>query len=207
MNTIGSLGGALASALNVNEWGHVIGINSTADGSAFLGVLWRDGEFTNLSSLSGFDCSEPVGINDRDQIVGFAYSCETDASAAFLWENGEMVVLNTLIPADSGIDLQSGSWIDEDGVIAAQGVLTTGSNAGDSRAVLLIPNGQCSAEVQAARATALKNTSTARSSANATGAALMKGALLRGPDGRVNPMFLKPVSPAMLRSGFQDQSH
>jgi probable HAF family extracellular repeat protein len=186
----------------------VIGVNSTADGSAFLGVLWRDGEFTNLSSLSGYDCSEPVRINDRDQIVGFAYSCETGVYAAFLWENGEMVDLNTLIPGDSGIDLQFGSWIDEDGVIAAQGVLTSGSNMGDNRAVLLIPNGQCDAEVQAARAAVLKNMSAARSSANATGAALMKGgALLRGPDGRVNPMFLKPVSPAVLQSEFQDQSH
>jgi probable HAF family extracellular repeat protein len=195
LGTVGTLGGE-GSAFNVNELGHVIGINFTADDSALHVVLWRDGKFIDLSTLSGYDCSYPGRINDRDQIVGYSFSCETGAAHAFLWENGEMVDLNTLIPAGAGVELQYAEWINEEGMIAAQGVLTTGSNMGATRTVLLIPDGPCDAGAQAARA--------APPSA-ATGG-FRKGALLRRPDGRLNAMFLKPVSPAVLRSQIQHQS-
>jgi probable HAF family extracellular repeat protein len=203
LSSVGTLGGE-GSAFNVNDRGHVVGINLTADGSAELAVLWSDGKFTNLSTLSGFDCSQPARINNRDQIVGTSFSCETGAARAFLWENGEMLDLNTLIPGNVDIELQSAGWINEEGLIAAQGVLTTGSNMGAARAVLLIPNGPCDPGVQAARAAALKSMAAARQSATTGG--LRSGALLRGHDGRVNPMFLKPVSPAVLRSQIQNQS-
>jgi probable HAF family extracellular repeat protein len=196
LNTVGTLGGE-GSAFNVNELGHVIGLNVTADGSAFYAVLWRDGKFTDLSTLSGYDCSYPGNINNRDQIVGYSLSCETGAARAFLWENGEMLDLNTLIPGDAGIELQYAGWINEEGLIAAQGVLTTGSHMGDSRAVLLIPNGPCDPGVEAARAATLKSMATARESAS-TGRPARS--LFRDADGRVSPMFLKPVSPAVLRS-------
>jgi probable HAF family extracellular repeat protein len=141
---VGNLGGPVSAAYNVNELGHVVGISTTAGGSV-LAVLWRNGEFTNLISLSadGDDCSAPYRINSRDQIVGVSFSCETGVEHAFLWESGEMVDLNTLIPADSGLELESAAWINDDGVIAVQALLTEGSNSGDSRAVLLIPSGEC----------------------------------------------------------------
>jgi hypothetical protein len=41
---------------------------------------------------------------------------------------------------------------------------------------------------------------------SATTVAPRTGALFRGPDGRVNPVFLKPVSLAVLRSQIQKQS-
>jgi probable HAF family extracellular repeat protein len=196
LNTIGTLGGQ-GSAFNVNERGHVIGINSTADGAIHV-VLWREREFIDLSTLSGYDCSYPGRINNRDQIVGYSFSCETGAAHAFLWENGEMLDLNTLIPDDADIELQYAEWINEEGLIAVQGVLTTGTHMGDTRAVLLIPNGPCDPGVQAVRAAALNGTAAARQSAATDGP--VRGASLRGPDGRVNPMFLKPVPPAVLRS-------
>lgn len=196
LNTIGTLGGQ-GSAFNLNDLGHVIGLDLTADGSAFYAVLWRDGRFTNLSTLSGYDCSYPGSINNRDQIVGYALSCETGAARAFLWEDGEMLDLNTLIPADIGIELQYAAWINEEGMIAAQGVLTTGSQMGDSRAVLLIPNGPCDPGIEAARAAAPESLATPPQSATRIGPVK---SLFRGADGRVNPVLLKPVAPAVLRN-------
>jgi probable HAF family extracellular repeat protein len=139
LGTLGSVNGAL----NVNELGHVVGISSTTP-PTFLAVLWRNGEFINLSSLTadGDDCSSPARINSRDQIVGNSYSCTTGEGHAFLWENGEMVNLNSLIPSTSGLELIGAGWINESGVIAAQAMLTAGVNSGGQRAVLLFPDGK-----------------------------------------------------------------
>ncbi len=151
--TVGSLGGASGSALNVNELGHVVGFSSTAEGT-ILAVLWRNREFVNLGSLSGDDCSAPFSINSQDQIVGMSGSCATGVVRAFLWENGEMVDLNTLIPRNSGVQLESADWINEDGEIAAQAVLTAN---GAARAILLIPSGEWDSDTRVASSAALKN--------------------------------------------------
>jgi probable HAF family extracellular repeat protein len=171
----GSLGANQDSAFNVNERGHVVGVSTSRSG-AFLAVLWRDGKFTNLMSLGteGDDCSEPLRINSSDQIVGVSFSCQTGAEHAFLWERGEMVDLNSLIPADSGFELESANWIDEDGVIAAQAILTAGPDAGASRAVLLYPTGECR---DAAPAAAPNNTATGPVSREAKAAASAGSAL------------------------------
>ena len=199
LNSIGTLGGSSNSAFNVNEFGHVIGINSTADESAIHAVLWRDQTFTDLSTLSGDDCSEAFRINNDDQIVGISFSCETGATHAVIWENGEMVDLDTLIPSNAPVELTSANWISDDGVIAAQGILLAGSNMGATRAVLLIPTGECDAAAQAASAL---NRAAARASADSVAGAPSKGAL-SAPGGRANSMLFKPFSPAALRSKVQ----
>jgi len=188
---VGNLGGPLSSAINVNDVGHVVGLSTTADG-AFLAVLWRDGEFTNLMTLSadGDDCSEPYRINSLDQIVGVSFSCETGVEHAFLWEGGQMEDLNTLIPADSGLELESANWINDDGVIAAQAVLTQGDNSGDFRAVLLIPTGEWFDDTQTVK-------SKPASSDAMTRTPKMRS-LVQTRDGRVNPILLRPFAPAVL---------
>jgi probable HAF family extracellular repeat protein len=208
LNAIGTLGGASNSAFNVNDLGHVIGVNSTADNSDIHAVLWRDRKFTDLSTLSGDDCSEAFRINNSDQIVGISLSCETGVSHAFVWEHGEMVDLDTLIPSDAGIELTSANWISDDGVIAAQGFLLAGSDMGATRAVLLIPNGECDPAAQAAAALAAQMRGAARPSADESRASTSrKTALVLGADGRVDPMFFKPFSPAALRSKIRAQSN
>jgi len=203
LNTIGTLGGGMGSAFNVNDAGHVVGINFTADDSALHAVLWREGTFIDLLTLSGFDCSEPFRINNRDQIVGYAFSCETGSSSAFIWEDGEMVDLNALIPADSGVQLAEANWINDEGVIAAQAVLTTGLSAGDSRAVLLIPAGEC--DPNDLRSPAVKALTAMAPSADDL-RAKSKPAVLGARNGRVNPMWLRPFSSARLRSRIEHPS-
>jgi len=190
---VGNLGGTLNSAFTVNERGHVVGASSNASG-AILAVLWRNGEFTDLSTLSGDDCSEPFFINSQDQIVGISFSCETGVQHAFLWENGELADLNTLIPSNSGIELTAAEWINEDGEIAAQATLrSTGAQA----AVLLIPNGERDSDAKASSA-AIKDAARAAQSDGTQGQAPKKSGLRINNAGPLNHMLLRPFSPAML---------
>ena len=206
LNTIGTLGGATNSAFNANDLGHVVGVDSTADNAFVLAVLWRNGKFTDLSTLSGDDCSEPFRINNADQIVGISFSCETGASHAFVWERGEMVDLDTLIPSTAGIQLMSANWINDDGVIAAQGVLIAGTHMGASRAVLLIPDGECDPAARAA-AQAAQISAAAGPSAELANRSLSKSAIVFGAAGRLDPMFFKPFSPAALLRKMQTQAN
>lgn len=196
---VGNLQGAGNSALNVNELGHVIGADTNAEG-ALLAVLWRNGTFTNLESLSaeGDDCSEPFRINSHDQVVGVSFSCETGVEHAFLWENGEMQDLNTLIPSDLGVALESADWITDDGVIAAQAVLTVGPNTGASRAVLLIPTANWSDAVQTAITAAPKIVMGAANPSDSASTILKRKALLYTENGRLNPMLFRPFDPKKL---------
>jgi probable HAF family extracellular repeat protein len=195
LSTVGTLGGTESSAFNVNEFGHVVGISYTTGNAAVHAVLWRGKEFVDLSTLSGDDCSEPFRINNRGQIVGMSFSCETGVEHAFLWERGHMVDLNSRIPADSGLQLEEGQWINDDGMIAAQAVSTSGPNPGASLAVLLIPDGDCGEDAVSAPAV------------TAAAAELKRGpvAALQGAEGRVNAALLKPFSPALL--GAQKSAH
>jgi probable HAF family extracellular repeat protein len=187
----------------VNDHADVVGIDFTPNGSVVHAVLWREGRFTDLGTLSGFDCSEPNRISNRDQIVGFAFSCETGASSAFIWEDGEMVDLNALIPADSGLQLQNANWLDDEGVIYTQAVLTAGRSSDDSRAVLLIPAGECDPGDLSA---AVKALSAKSPSADVAGETTARPANLRDRNGRIDPMWLRPMSPAQLRNMMQHSS-
>jgi len=192
LSKVGTLGGMQSSAFNVNDSGQVVGISYTADNAALHAVLWRRQKFIDLSTLSGDDCSEPYRINNRGQIVGVSFSCETGVEHAFLWKDGHMVDLNRRIPADSGLELQSGNWINDEGVIAAQAVLTSGPEVGASRAVLLIPDGDCDGDDVGA----LANVATAE--AAPAPAARTPVAALRGAVGRPNPALFKPFSPTLF---------
>ena len=161
--TVGNLGGGFGSAYNVSEKGHVIGISSLPGDAAFHAVLWNKNKFTDLHTLSAYDCSSPAGINSKDQIVGTSFPCGNFLGGhAFIWEKGELVDLNTLIPNTAGIQLVAAAWINEDGKIAAQGILTA---TGASRAVLLIPNGGWAAADQAASPASLMDPAQPQNSA------------------------------------------
>jgi probable HAF family extracellular repeat protein len=192
LSSVGTLGGSMDSAFNSNDEGDVVGISSVPDDSAFHAVMWRGDTFTDLGTVDGDACSQPFRINSHDQVVGFSGACDFSTQHAFLWENGEIVDLDTLIPGNSGIQLLSANWINERGEIAAQATLTAG---GTSRAVLLIPNGEYDFDPQydsaASSDTALTRNSTKR-------AAATNGVLLKDDGGRLNPMFLRPFSPAKL---------
>jgi probable HAF family extracellular repeat protein len=173
--TVGNLGGTSGSATNVNEEGHVIGNSLLPGDQAFHAVLWRNDEFTDLGTVDGDACSLPYRINSRDQIVGQSVACDFSTTHAFLWENGEIVDLDMLIPADSGIQLTSADWINEEGVIAAQGVLTSGA----IRAVLLVPDHDCDDQCQDAITAKQQNAALAPQVVGAAKLTAAEKALLR----------------------------
>ena len=58
-------------------------------------------------------------VNNKDDVVGF--SIDQNGSTAFLWHDGVIMDLNTLIPANSPLDLLAAYSIDDAGEIAGQG--------------------------------------------------------------------------------------
>lgn len=115
---------------------------------------------------------------------------------AVLWEDLALVDLNTLIPADSGLELQSADWINDDGVIAAQAVLTQGNNAGASRAVLLIPDGESDRDREAD--STIRRNAIIPPQFGATQGPAKKIVMAVTEDGRVNSMLLRRFDPAKL---------
>jgi probable HAF family extracellular repeat protein len=202
LSTIGNLGGSLGSAYTVNEPGDVIGIYTLpGPGFVYHAVLWSGRKFTDLQTVDGDGCSQPFSINLLGQVVGFSGACDGSTSHAFLWENGEIVDLDTLIPSNSGVQLQYAGWINDNGEIAAQAVLTEG---GAYRAVLLIPDSDCDSDCDG-RVTASQNGAiTTPAAADATKAMTKQGAVLGYPANPLRPSLLRPTPPTRWRAQKQD---
>ena len=62
---------------------------------------------SDLGTLGGSD-SNAIDINDADKVVGIASTSEHTRLIAFLYSDGVMRDLNSLIPADSGWELDFG---------------------------------------------------------------------------------------------------
>lgn len=121
MTDLGTLGGNYSSASAINNAGQVIGTSSTTGDLQYNGFIYSGGVMTDLGTLGGF-YSTAYAINDLGQVVG-----ETETGQfvqrAFLWQDGTMIDLNTLLPANSGWQLNSAQFINNAGRIVGQGTL------------------------------------------------------------------------------------
>lgn len=125
---IGSLPGKRsATPYSINEKGEVVG--SAFDSgdpdvyNADRSFLWRNGSMIDLGNLGG-KTSEALAINNNSQVVGSSETSQLDSdyshtpiSHAYIWQNGHMIDLNTLIPKNSGLVLQSATGINDAGQI------------------------------------------------------------------------------------------
>jgi len=99
-----TLGGAVSSALDLDDAGRAVGGSLTAAGHLHP-FLWKDGVMSDLGTLGGPSGSAAGGINAVGEITG-----QSDNAAgqrrAFLYANGVMVELPTLDGRDGrGFDI------------------------------------------------------------------------------------------------------
>jgi probable HAF family extracellular repeat protein len=134
---LGTPDGGYGVAAGLNEHGDVVGLGE-ANGGPLHAIFWRKRgdrwHMKDLGTLNGGNCGFAESINESGQVVGL--SGPDSCSLPFLWEDGgTMVDLNTLVPANSGIQLGEVGPINNRGEITVNGSDTSGNN----HAVLLIP--------------------------------------------------------------------
>jgi probable HAF family extracellular repeat protein len=124
LKDLGTLGGDNGIPIWINDAGEVVGEADVAGSQTSHAFLWRRGVMTDLGTLG--DNSHATAINSKGQVVGAFYisgRTEPPLRHAFLWEKGgPMVDLNTLIPANSGLELVTAENINERGEIVGVGV-------------------------------------------------------------------------------------
>jgi probable HAF family extracellular repeat protein len=140
MRDIGTLGGTYAHPDWVNDRGDAVGYSNTAPdesghthGRAFF---WHDGVMKNLGTIGDDDASEAYSINNRCQIVGQTFIRGGDDLKGFYSDcGGPLVDLDTLVWPPSNIHVTAANVINDQGVIAGQGV----SPDGEQHPILLEP--------------------------------------------------------------------
>jgi probable HAF family extracellular repeat protein len=102
---LGTLGGSYSAPSSINEAGKVVGASSTRRDLQQHAFLYSGGEMTDLGTLGGTN-SEAFGINDADKVVGYAYTSGDAGLHPFLYSGGVMQDLTSLVPDNTGWDLQ-----------------------------------------------------------------------------------------------------
>jgi probable HAF family extracellular repeat protein len=105
----------------INDAGEIVGA-ATFPAQPYDAYLWRDGVATDLGHLDGDCYSEGWAINSRGQVAVISLSCDFANQRAALWENGSLIDLNTVIPADSSLQLVWPMAINDRGEITGVGV-------------------------------------------------------------------------------------
>jgi probable HAF family extracellular repeat protein len=119
ITVLSTFGGASSQATGVNDSGEVVGFASLSDGyqNAFAEI---GGAMIDLGTLGG-GSSYAYGVNKSGEIVGYSWLADGDQSA-FLYDDGTMMNLNSLLPANSGWDLQQAYGINDSGQITGTGL-------------------------------------------------------------------------------------
>lgn len=133
---LGSLGGSVNVALDINSPGQVIGNSNLSGNTVVHTFLWQNGTMSDLGALPGDVDSFAGGINDEGQVVG--QSCDASGNCrGYLWQNGAIYDLNALIPPNKNVNILFGSNINDRGEITG----ATVDQQGLERAVVLVPSG------------------------------------------------------------------
>lgn len=137
---LGNLGGdgraAGIYASGLNDDGQVVGTSDTTGDASFHGFLWQRGKITDLGTLAGDAYSSAIAISDRGMVLGVSISASFSPRAV-LWRNGIATDLNTLVPQDSTLFLESACSINDKGEIIGFAALK--SNPSESHAYLAKP--------------------------------------------------------------------
>lgn len=97
---LGTLGGDLSRARDINDLGQVVGESRIVTGE-LRAFLYEGGQMDTLATLGG-PVSRAFGINEGGTVVGESrISSANNQLRAFLYENGAMRNLGTLLPTDT----------------------------------------------------------------------------------------------------------
>ena len=139
---LGNLGGDGKAfgifATGLNDYGQVVGGSDTAADANFHGFLWERGRITDLGTLPGDANSVALGIGNNGLVLGVSLDANFNLRAV-LWRNGVASDLNTLVPADSTLSLQTACSINDKGEIVGFAALK--SNPNEFHAYLVKPVG------------------------------------------------------------------
>jgi probable HAF family extracellular repeat protein len=123
-------------ATGLNDDGQVVGTSDTKDDASFHAFLWQHDHITDLGTLPGDSYSSATAIGKDGLVLGISISGSFSPRAA-LWRNGTSTDMNTLIPQDSTLYLQSACSINDKGEIIGFAVLK--SNPNESHAYIAKP--------------------------------------------------------------------
>jgi probable HAF family extracellular repeat protein len=139
---LGNLGGDGKSfgifASGLNDDGEVVGTSDTTGDASFHGFLWRDGHIADLGTVAGDAYSIAVAVAKRGLVLGVSLSANFAPRAA-LWRDGIATDLNTLVPSDSPLYLESACSTNDKGEIIGFAYLK--SNPTESHAFVAKPVG------------------------------------------------------------------
>lgn len=131
---LGSLGGTVNYALDINQRNQIIGNSDLYGNTATHSFLWQNGTINDLGTLPGDSDSFAGGINNRGQIVGESCDASGDCRGYF-WQNGTMTDINALVRSNPYGNILFCANINDRGEIVGAAVDSTGLE----RAVLLTP--------------------------------------------------------------------
>jgi len=138
VTNLGSLGGAFGNqAHGMNSRGQVVGASDLAGDAVFHGFVWSQSTgMQDIPPLPGDTFSVALAINDPGVVTGVSLDATFTILRAFVAVDGVPTDINSLIPADSRLQLQTACGINSRGEITG---LAVEKSTGEYRGYLAIP--------------------------------------------------------------------
>ncbi len=142
---LGSLGGKFGNqAHGMNNRGQVVGVSDLTGDATFHGFLWSASTgMRDVGPLQGDTYSVALAINDAGEVGGVSIDATFTTLRALVVVDGVEADLNTLIPPDSPLQLQTVCGINARGEITG---LAAEKTTGEYRGYLAIPVASANSE-------------------------------------------------------------